>query len=198
MVKMTSLCWSCRIRQKEKKNNPQSKIYQFHSCSHFTCLFFQLYNRATLRYQGHISQGSLNERTDRICLSVCMYVYEWLSGCGPSNNVCLLKEIPRTQYCSVHYTDVSVVSCPFGSPRKLQVFSPPWKPQKRGSNTSKDWISNRVDELASEREDKHAKSKSFLLPFYVGCHSRVWSRVWVGLPTSKDSGFRVGLPLQII
>lgn len=58
-------------------------------------------------------------------------------------------------------------------------------PKKEVLTPAKDWIRNKVDELASEREDKYAKKQKLPSSFYVGCHSRVWSKVWVGLPTSK-------------
>jgi hypothetical protein len=49
-------------------------------------------------------------------------------------------------------------------------------------------LNNRTDELARESEGKQAKKQTPppSMSFYVGCHSRVWPRFRVGLPTSYD------------
>jgi hypothetical protein len=42
-----------------------------------------------------------------------------------------------------------------------------------------------VDELASKSKNKQAKA-SFFHVIYIGCHQKVWSRLKVDLPASKD------------
>lgn len=82
-----------------------------------------------------------------------------------------------------------------GSPKDLEVFSPHWNPEEAGSTTSEE------DDLANEKEDKEAESKSFPLscPFMWAATRRHGSylggiKVYIGeLIPLNLSGFRIAI-----
>ena len=63
----------------------------------------------------------------------------------------------------------------------------------------KGWFISRVDGLASENEDKQAKSKaSFFHVLNTGSQKKVYPRIQVYLPTSKDLDLGWVFPLLVV